>query len=123
MSRHLRFVPEGGAFVEVTCRTIQGRRLLRPSQQINDIILGVLGRAQRRYPIEIIAFSLLSSHYHMLLRVDTAKQLADFMGYFNGNVARKLGLLERKQDDWKAVEELTAQLRSFDADDPVKYDF
>lgn len=40
-----------------------------------------------------------------------------------GNVARKLGLLERKQNDWKAVEELTANLRAFDENDPVKYDF
>jgi hypothetical protein len=40
-----------------------------------------------------------------------------------GNVARKLGLLVRKQDDWKAVEELTATLRTFDKSDPVKYDF
>jgi uncharacterized protein (TIGR02757 family) len=40
-----------------------------------------------------------------------------------GRVARKLGLLERKSNDWKAVEEVTAILRSFDADDPVKYDF
>lgn len=41
----------------------------------------------------------------------------------SGGVARKLGLLERKQDDWKAVEELTANLRKFDPADPVKYDF
>jgi uncharacterized protein (TIGR02757 family) len=41
----------------------------------------------------------------------------------SGRVARKLGLLERKQDDWKAVEELTANLRTFDPSDPVKYDF
>lgn len=40
-----------------------------------------------------------------------------------GNVARKLGLLIRKQNDWKAVEELDHALRSFDAADPVKYDF
>ncbi|MBN2521183.1 MAG: DUF2400 family protein, partial [Bacteroidales bacterium] len=40
-----------------------------------------------------------------------------------GTVARKLGLLERKQNDWKAVEELTKILRDFDPDDPVKYDF
>ncbi|HET6991246.1 MAG TPA: TIGR02757 family protein, partial [Bacteroidia bacterium] len=40
-----------------------------------------------------------------------------------GNVARKLGLLVRKQDDWKAVEELTDSLREFDKNDPVKYDF
>jgi uncharacterized protein (TIGR02757 family) len=40
-----------------------------------------------------------------------------------GNIARKLGLLMRKQDDWKAVEELTLKLRSLDPADPVKYDY
>ena len=40
-----------------------------------------------------------------------------------GNVARKLGILNRKQNDWKAVEEVTNVLRKFDAKDPVKYDF
>ena len=38
-------------------------------------------------------------------------------------VARSLGLLKRKQTDWLAVCELTDLLRSFDAVDPVKYDF
>jgi uncharacterized protein (TIGR02757 family) len=38
-------------------------------------------------------------------------------------VGRKLGLLQRKQDDWKSVEELTSALRQFDPADPVKYDF
>jgi hypothetical protein len=61
MSRHLRFIPEGGALVEVTCRTIQGRLLLRPSPQLNDIFLGVLGRAQSRLPLEIVAYCCLSS--------------------------------------------------------------
>jgi len=41
----------------------------------------------------------------------------------SGNVARNLGLLKRKQNDWKAVEELTGVLREFDSTDPVKYDF
>jgi uncharacterized protein (TIGR02757 family) len=40
-----------------------------------------------------------------------------------GNTSRQLGLLERKQNDWQAVEEVTAKLRIFDAADPVKYDF
>jgi uncharacterized protein (TIGR02757 family) len=40
-----------------------------------------------------------------------------------GNTARKLRLLTRKQDDWKAVEELTGVLRKFDKQDPVKYDY
>ncbi|NTV84962.1 MAG: TIGR02757 family protein, partial [Bacteroidales bacterium] len=40
-----------------------------------------------------------------------------------GNVARKLGLITRRQNDWKALEELMAHLKSFDSEDPVKYDF
>ncbi|MEL7123396.1 MAG: TIGR02757 family protein, partial [Bacteroidota bacterium] len=38
-------------------------------------------------------------------------------------IATKLGLLTRKQTDWKAVEELTDVLRAMNPEDPVKYDF
>jgi uncharacterized protein (TIGR02757 family) len=41
----------------------------------------------------------------------------------SGNVARKLRLVQRKQNDWKALEELMVHLRAFDPADPVKYDF
>lgn len=38
-------------------------------------------------------------------------------------VARKLGLITRKQTDWLTAKELTANLRLLDPEDPVKYDF
>jgi uncharacterized protein (TIGR02757 family) len=41
----------------------------------------------------------------------------------SGNVARKLGLIKRKKDDIKALEELDISLRELDRLDPVKYDF
>ena len=41
----------------------------------------------------------------------------------SGNVARKLGLLKRKQNDGKALAELDSTLRKLDPKDPVKYDF
>jgi len=41
----------------------------------------------------------------------------------SGNMARKLGILKRKQNDAKALAELDAALRRFDPVDPVKYDF
>ena len=41
----------------------------------------------------------------------------------SGNVARKLGLLKRKQNDGKALAELDLSLRKLDKNDPVKYDF
>lgn len=40
-----------------------------------------------------------------------------------GNIARALGILTRKQNDWKALEEVMSTLRQFDSNDPVKYDF
>jgi uncharacterized protein (TIGR02757 family) len=41
----------------------------------------------------------------------------------SGNTARSLGLLARRQNDWKAVEEVTASLRGIDPTDPVRFDF
>ncbi|WP_397364875.1 TIGR02757 family protein [Olleya sp. R77988] len=41
----------------------------------------------------------------------------------SGNVARKLGLLTRKQNDGKALAELDTALRQLDPLDPTKYDF
>jgi REP element-mobilizing transposase RayT len=97
MSRHLRFIPDGGALVEVTCRTVQGRLLLVPSPQLNDIILGVLGRAQRLHPVEVVAYAFASNHFHALLQVDNAKQLSDFMCYLSGNLAKEIG----RRTGWK----------------------
>jgi REP element-mobilizing transposase RayT len=97
MSRHLRFIPDGGALVEVTCRTVQGRLLLVPSPQLNDIVLGVLGRAQRLHPVEVVAYAFASNHWHALLRVENAKQLSDFMCYLNGNLAKEVG----RRTGWK----------------------
>jgi uncharacterized protein (TIGR02757 family) len=52
-----------------------------------------------------------------------AAQLSCPLDVHSGNVARKLGLLYRTQNDAKAVLELDTQLRLLDANDPVKYDF
>ena len=98
MSRRLRYVPEGGALVEVTCRTVHSRFLLRPSQALNEIVLGVLARAQRMYPLRCCAFAFISNHCHLLLDVDNARQLSDFMCYFNSNLAKELGLLTGWRD-------------------------
>jgi REP element-mobilizing transposase RayT len=91
--RRLRFIPEGGALIEVTCRTLQSRFLLRPNPAVNDLVVGVLGQAQRMYPIRVYAYAFVSNHFHLLLDVDDALQLASFMRYLNSNLARKIGRL------------------------------
>ena len=83
--------------VEVTTRTFQGRYLLTPSPEVNRTILGVVGRAQRRTEIDLCGFTFLSNHCHILALPKSAKQLSDFMGYVNGNIARKVGRIH----DWR----------------------
>ncbi|MDH3697214.1 MAG: TIGR02757 family protein [Flavobacteriaceae bacterium] len=50
-------------------------------------------------------------------------QLSCPLDVHSGNIARKLGLLQRKQNDAKALKELDTGLRKLDPADPVKYDF
>lgn len=52
-----------------------------------------------------------------------ASKLSLPLDVHTGNIARKLEILERKQNDWKAVEEIDSVLRQMDAEDPIKYDF
>ena len=93
MARKLRYTPEGGALFEITCRTIHSRLLLRPTRLLNEIIIGVLARAKRRYDVEISAFCCLSNHFHILVRVDDSQQLSCFMGYVCSKLAREVGRL------------------------------
>lgn len=93
MGRKPRYVPAGGALVEVTTRTVQGRFLLKPTPTFTRRFLGVIGRAQERYGVEIHIFAALANHYHLLLSVRNAHQLSKFMQYVNSNVAREAGRL------------------------------
>src|SRR5688500_18969567 len=98
MGRGLRFVPEGGALVEVTVRTSQSRLLLRPGPAVNEIILGVLGRAQRLYPVRCCSVVFMSNHWHALLEVGDALQLARFMQHVDGNLSSEIG--RKEVHDW-----------------------
>ncbi len=82
--------------VEVTCRTIQGRFLMRPSSEVNLAIKGTLGRAQRYSGLRVVLCVFLSNHYHLLVIPDTERQLASFMQFLNTNLSKQLGRLH----DW-----------------------
>jgi len=92
--RPLRYIPSG-SLVEVTSRTIQGRLLLRPSPQVNDIILGVLGRALALFDVKVCALAVLSNHFHALLLPADAAELARFMAHIKRNISEELGRLHQ----------------------------
>jgi putative transposase len=94
MPRCIRYIPPDSV-VEVTTRTVHSRYLLRPSPKLRKIVLGIIGRAQHRFGVRIHAFVVLSNHWHGLLSVRDAAQLAAFMSFVNGNMAREIGRLHR----------------------------
>lgn len=83
--------------MEITSRTIHGRYLMRASAEANDLILGVLGKAQAKYNVQLFSFVFLSGHFHLLMRADTVRRMSFFVGYLEGNIAKELGFLH----DWK----------------------
>jgi len=66
---------------------------LLPSRRTNELIIGALARAQKRYAVDVIAVVVLSNHLHLLVRADDAEQLAAFMRYAESNIAREIGRL------------------------------
>ncbi len=98
MGYPLRHVPEGGTLVEITINTIQGRYLLRPDQRgrVNELILGVVGRAQRLTSMSIVGISVLSSHAHLLVVPQDAEQMSAFMCHVGRNISDEIGRLH----DW-----------------------
>jgi REP element-mobilizing transposase RayT len=93
VGRKLRYLPDDNHLVEITCRVIQRRFLLRPSPLLNAIIIGALARFQKRYEMRICGLVYLSNHCHLLLRPSSVQQLASFMRDVNSKIAREAGRL------------------------------
>jgi len=99
------------------------------------VLNGVEKRTERHLPDPFKGSA--AKRINMFLRWMVRKDAVDFSIWQNispallscpldvhsGRVARSLGLLKRKQNDWRAVEELNISLRKMDPNDPIKYDF
>ena len=96
MSRPEPYIPPGTT-VETTTRTLCGMFLLPATRYFAKIVVGILARAQEKYPVAIHFGVLLSNHGHLILTLEDREQLADFMEFVNGNIAREALALV---DDW-----------------------
>jgi hypothetical protein len=72
---------------------MQGFLLLRPGPQLNDLALGVIGRARSLYDVHVHLIVIMSNHLHMILAPRDVESLAKFMNYVDGNLAREAGRL------------------------------
>lgn len=102
-------------FLEVPHEKRSEKHIANPAKNSSAKRLNMFLRWMIRKDKKGVDFGLWKDHQmselYVPLDVHTAK------------AARKLGLIERKADDWKALEELMTHLKSFDPEDPCKYDF
>jgi uncharacterized protein (TIGR02757 family) len=104
-----------------------------------DLFFGKTGSHRSRKHVANISRNSAAKRMNMFLRwmVRKDRKGVDFgiwecvrpselfipLDIHSGNSARRLGLLERKQNDWRSVQLLTEELRKLDPADPVKYDY
>jgi uncharacterized protein (TIGR02757 family) len=94
----------------------------RTEKHISDPLHGSAAKRINMYLRWMVRKDTKGVDFGIWKNIDAA-QLSCPLDVHSGNVARKLGLLHRSQNDAKAVLELDTQLRILDANDPVKYDF
>lgn len=94
---HARFIdPETP--VHIISRVFQGRHLLRPCDDLNALIVGVVGRAQRHYvSVHLYAMAFLSNHVHFMVQGPPG-QVASFVGFIKREISRRWG--RRAQVGW-----------------------
>jgi uncharacterized protein (TIGR02757 family) len=94
----------------------------RNEKHFADVMGGAAGKRLNMFLRWMVRKDHFGVDFGIWNRIDPANLYIP-LDLHSGNTARKLGLLTRKMNDWKAVEELTGILREFDPADPVKYDF
>ncbi len=137
MVRALRYVYQNGG-LEKIFTPIAGETMRTVLIRLYSTLLPHLGQHARKH-IANVSKASAGKRLNMFLRwmVRSNERGVDFglwknispstlmlpLDVHSGNVSRHFGILTRKANDWKAVEEATNILRTFCPSDPVKYDF
>ncbi len=89
-TRHARFI-KSDVPLHIILYAVQGRHLLRPCPELNDIIVGVLARALFLYAkVELYAAAFLSNHAHLMLQ-GPPEQVPAFIGYVKREISYRWG--------------------------------
>ena len=94
----------------------------RTEKHVSDVAKGAAGKRLNMYLRWMIRMDNSGVDFGLWKQIPASALMLP-LDVHTGNVARKLRLLTRTQNDWRAVEEITAKLREFDPEDPIKYDF
>ena len=73
----------------LTNRTLRAKYFMRPDKAVREIILGCLAKWAARYDVEIVCFTFLSNHFHIIARFPN-RNMSKFMEQFQGQIAERI---------------------------------
>lgn len=111
-----------GAISKFKSLFFENQALLRSSKHVSDPLKGSAAKRINMYLRWMVRKDQAGVDFGLWKNISIHK-LSCPLDVHSGNVARKLGLLHRKQNDAKALSALDQSLRKLDPLDPVKYDF
>lgn len=111
-----------GAIVNFRKVFLQWKPERRTLKHVSDPEKGSASKRLNLFIMWMCRQDNLNIHFGLWNKIPPSKLLIP-LDVHVGRVARDLGLMKRKMNDWKAALELTQMLRTFDPNDPVKYDF
>ena len=79
--------------MEITVRTTQSRCLLRPSRELNRLVVGILAHALRSHRVKLHGAVFLANHAHLLLTAASTEEMSNFMRLVNGALSVEVGKL------------------------------
>jgi uncharacterized protein (TIGR02757 family) len=94
----------------------------RTAKHVSDPLAGSSAKRLNMYLRWMVRRDKCGVDLGLWTHIDPSK-LSIPLDVHTGNVSRRLGLLQRKQNDWKAVAELDQALRQLDPKDPVRFDY
>jgi uncharacterized protein (TIGR02757 family) len=94
----------------------------RTEKHVSDVLKGASAKRLNMFLRWMIRTDISGVDFGLWKQIPASALMLP-LDVHTGNVSRKLGLLTRTQNDWTAVEEITARLREFDPEDPIKFDF
>jgi len=110
------------AIIEITTKTIHGRFLLKPSNELNQLIKGTIAKAVDKYDVKLFMFVVLSNHMHMIIQPKDTTSMARFMSFIKANIAKDAGRLHNfRQKLWGRRYTSIEILDDYKLQDRVKY--
>jgi REP element-mobilizing transposase RayT len=108
LKNHARYFDPAVVY-HVTSKTLRGEFFLHPSDATNELILGVLGRAQYRWPqVRLFAYVFMSNHFHLMIQGDP-ESVPGFVGFIKREISRRRGIQSQSRGPmWQRRYEATA---------------